>query len=68
VRHVGYAISDGEIEVGPKAIAVPLMKNRNEVIAALSIEAPRTRMTDEAVSDYVELLMREAALIQQEHR
>ena len=68
VRHLGYAISDGEIEVGPKAIAVPLMKNRNEVIAALSIEAPRSRMTDEIVSDYVALLQREAALIQQEHR
>jgi len=68
VRRVGYAISDGEIEVGPKAIAVPLMKNPNEVIAALSIEAPRTRMTDDVVSDYVELLRREAAVIYQEHR
>jgi IclR family KDG regulon transcriptional repressor len=68
VRRQGYAISDGEVEVGPKAIAVPLTKYRNEVIAALSIEAPRMRMTDEIVSDYVELLQREAAVIYQEHR
>lgn len=68
VRQQGYAISDGEIEVGPKAIAVPLLKNRSEVIAALSIEAPKSRMTDEIVSDYIALLKREAALIQQEHR
>jgi len=67
VRRTGYAVSDGEIEIGPKAIAVPLMKNRSEVIAALSIEAPRTRMTDEVVSDYVDLLKREAASIHQEH-
>ena len=67
IREAGYAISDGEIEVGPKAIAVPLMKNRDEVIAALSIEAPTTRMTDEVVSNYLELLKHEAARIYQEH-
>ena len=67
VRQVGYAISDGEVDTGAKAIAVPLMKNRDEVIAALSIEAPATRMTDEVVSGYLELLKREAALIHQEH-
>ncbi len=66
VRKLGYAVSDGEIEVGPKAIAVPLLNNRDEVIAALSIEAPTTRMTDEVVSDYLALLLREAALIQEE--
>lgn len=67
VRQLGYAISDGELEVGPQAIAVPLMKGRDEVIAALSIEAPRIRMTDEVVSNYLELLKREAAYIHQEH-
>ncbi len=66
VRALGYAISDGEIEVGPKAIAVPLLKNRNEVIAALSIEAPATRMTDEVVNTYIEYLQREADFIHQE--
>ena len=68
VQRLGYAVSDGEVEVGPRAIAVPLMKNRNEVIAALSIEAPKIRMSDEIVSDYVDLLKREAAIIHQEHR
>ncbi len=67
VRREGYAISDGEVDIGAKAIAVPLMKNRNEAIAALSIEAPTTRMTDEVVSDYLDLLKREAASIQKEH-
>ncbi|HVU13611.1 MAG TPA: IclR family transcriptional regulator [Phototrophicaceae bacterium] len=67
VRRAGYAISDGEIEVGPKAIAVPLMKNRNEVIAALSIEAPTTRVTDQVAEEYLDLLMREAAAIHQEY-
>ncbi len=67
VRQEGYAISDGEFDVGAKAIAVPLMKNRDEVIAALSIEAPATRMTDEVVREYLELLKHEAASIHQGH-
>ena len=68
VRRLGYAISDGEIDIGAKAVAVPLMKNRDEVIAVLSIEAPTTRMSDEVVHQYLELLTREVAVIQQEHR
>jgi len=67
IRRVGYAISNGEVDIGARAIAVPLMKNRDEVIAALSIEAPTTRMTDEVVSDYLDLLKREAVSIHQEH-
>ncbi len=43
------------------------MKNRDEVIAALSIEAPTTRMTDEVVGNYLELLKHEATRIYQEH-
>jgi DNA-binding IclR family transcriptional regulator len=67
VRRLGYAISEGEIEIGPKAVAVPLMNSRDEVIAALSIEAPMMRMTDQVVGEYLELLRREAILIHQEH-
>jgi IclR family transcriptional regulator, KDG regulon repressor len=67
VRRLGYAISDGEFDVGARAIAVPLMKNRDEVLAALSIEAPATRMTDEVVYQYLELLKQEATHIYQEH-
>lgn len=66
VRREGYAISDGEIDIGARAVAVPLMKNRDEVLAALSIEAPATRMTDEVASDYLALLKQEAASISQD--
>ncbi len=68
VRSVGYAVSNGEIEVGPRAVAVPLMNNRDEVIAALSIEAPATRMSDDLVTNYIALLKQEAASIHQEHQ
>jgi DNA-binding IclR family transcriptional regulator len=45
---------------------VPLKNSRDEVVAALSIEAPATRMTKSLAATYVELLMQEAALIRKE--
>jgi DNA-binding IclR family transcriptional regulator len=68
VRRDGYAISDGEIDLGARAVAVPLMKNRDEVFAALSIEGPAIRMTQEVVERCIEFLTREAAAIHREYR
>ncbi len=68
VRREGYAVSDGEVDVGARAVAVPLMKNRDEVFAALSIEGPAIRMTPEVVARGIELLTQEAALIHREYR
>ena len=65
VRRDGYAISHGEIDVGATAVAVPLMNNRDEVVAALSIEAPSTRMTDEVTQFCLNQLQREAAALRQ---
>lgn len=67
VRREGYTISNGENEVGARAIAVPVMNKRNEVVAALSIEAPATRMTDEIAARYLDLLVAEARRIRQEY-
>ncbi len=66
VRKQGYAVSDGEIDVGARAVAVPLADHRSEIVAALSIEAPASRMADDLVMHYVELLWREARVIQNE--
>lgn len=68
VRRNGYAVSDGEINVGARAVAVPLVKNRDEVFAALSIEGPAIRMTPDVVERCIELLTQEAALIHHEYR
>ena len=66
VREQGYAVSDGEIDVGARAIAVPLEDHRNEIVAALSIEAPASRMTSDVVVQYVDLLQHEAHVIHSE--
>ncbi|MBN1562210.1 MAG: IclR family transcriptional regulator [Anaerolineae bacterium] len=62
----GYAISDGEIDVGARAIAVPLRDHRNEIVAALSIEAPASRMTNEVILHYIDMLKHEARTIHHE--
>lgn len=67
VRQVGYTVSDGEIDVGARAVAVPLFNGRDQVVAALSIEAPATRMDDASVARYVGLLHQEAERIRREH-
>ncbi len=65
IRERGYSISDGEIDVGARAIAVPLWNQQGEVVAALSIEAPSSRMNDERVMDFRHLLIDEAEIIRQ---
>lgn len=65
IRSNGYAISDGEIDAGARAVAVPLRNRHDEVVAALSIEAPATRMTESMAARALELLQQEAAHIRQ---
>ncbi len=66
VRQTGYCVSDGEIDVGARAVAVPLVNRHNEIVAALSIEAPLSRMTDATVLRFLELLREEAGVINQQ--
>ncbi|MBN2470308.1 MAG: IclR family transcriptional regulator [Anaerolineae bacterium] len=65
IRQEGYCVSDGEIDVGARAIAVPLWNLRREVIAALSIEAPASRMDERRIAEYREKLAAEARAIHQ---
>ncbi len=63
VRQQGYAVSDGEIDVGARAIAVPIRDGHSTVIAALSIEGPASRMADTTLRRYLDLLRHEAHMI-----
>lgn len=63
IRERGYCVSNGEIDVGARAIAIPLTNERHETVAALSIEAPISRMDDATVQHYFKLLKQEAAAI-----
>ncbi|MCB9452754.1 MAG: IclR family transcriptional regulator [Anaerolineaceae bacterium] len=63
IRRAGYAVSDGEIDVGARAVAVPIMNRHDQVAAALSIEAPASRMDDTVLDGYIALLQDEAQVI-----
>jgi len=68
IRQQGFAVSDGEIDSGARAVAVPVYDGRDMVVAALSIEAPATRMDDAAVVAYRDLLLLEAKQIRREFK
>ncbi len=63
IREQGYATSNGEIDVGGRAVAVPILNQQGKTVAALSIEGPYFRMTDELMSEYLAYLQTEAVLI-----
>jgi len=48
VRRQGYAVCDGEMEVGVRAIAAPIFDNENRVIGSVTIVAPAERLDQRA--------------------
>lgn len=64
VRRRGYAFSDGEIDIGAYALAVPLFDRFGTVIAALSLEAPASRITPTLADDYRARLQAAAEAVQ----
>lgn len=47
VRSHGYALSDEELEIGLRSVAVPIRNGRGELIAAMSLAVSTSRMTRE---------------------
>lgn len=49
VRSRGYAISDEELEIGLRSIAVPIRNGRGDLLAAMSLSVATSRMTRDQV-------------------
>lgn len=47
IRRDGFAIDNEEMEDGVRCVAVPIFDRRNEVVGALSVSGPISRMTPE---------------------
>jgi IclR family acetate operon transcriptional repressor len=61
VRARGYAVTDEELEAGLIAFASPVFRYDGAVVAAISVSAPTSRATEEAVASAVRRCGEEAA-------
>jgi DNA-binding IclR family transcriptional regulator len=61
VRARGYAVTDEELEPGLIALAGPVFRYDGTVVAAMSVSAPTSRMTREAVANAARRCVEEAA-------
>jgi IclR family transcriptional regulator, acetate operon repressor len=63
VRQRGYATAIGELEPGLAAMAAPVRSGGGDVLAALSISGPETRLERTRIAELAPMLMREAATV-----
>jgi IclR family acetate operon transcriptional repressor len=49
IRRLGYSIDNEEMEEGVRCLAVPIFDRRKNVIGAISVSGPTTRMTPDRV-------------------
>lgn len=62
VHQQGYSISSGEFEVGIRSVAAPIFDDREQLVAAISVAAPESSLTDAFVADYVLPAIQDAAI------
>jgi DNA-binding IclR family transcriptional regulator len=63
IRHRGYAISIGEIDLGVHAVAVPVTGTDGSTLAALSLAAPEVRLPTIRIPMVVPHLQNAASLV-----
>jgi DNA-binding IclR family transcriptional regulator len=51
VRHLGYAVTNEELELGLTAVAAPVRRHDGEVVAAISVAGPSTRFSASRIDD-----------------
>ena len=61
-RALGYAILDEELEIGLRAIAVPVRDSRGQIVASMSVSASSSRVTvPQMIKEFVPVLREYAA-------
>jgi DNA-binding IclR family transcriptional regulator len=66
IRRQGYCASESEVDLGARAVAVPVADARGRVVAALSTAGPLFRMDDATVESHLELLRAGVATVGQQ--
>ena len=65
VRESGFAFDDEENEEGARCIAAPIVSHAGQVLAAVSLSAPASRMPDRQVAKVAAAVKETAAAISQ---
>jgi DNA-binding IclR family transcriptional regulator len=63
IRRQGYCDSESEVDLGARAVAVPIKDTRGRVVAGLSTAGPVFRMDDDTVDYHLTLLRSGASTI-----
>lgn len=63
VRRRGWALNDEERNQGVRAIAVPVLHYSGKAVAAVAVQGPTVRITDDRMAELAELLGQKAARI-----
>ncbi len=61
IRRVGFAFSDGEVDLGVRAVAAPVLSHGRGLVGALSLVAPAGRLSDADVPRLGALIKESAA-------
>lgn len=51
IRRIGYAVSDQELELGVRSIAIPVQDTQGRIVAAMSLVASTARYTLESMTE-----------------
>ena len=62
IRTTGYAIDDEENEEGIRCVAAPIRNEIGEVVAAMSVSGPTTRITVEIIAESLQSRVTETAM------
>lgn len=59
IREQGYAVDDEEVEVGGRCVAAPLRNKDGNVIAAISVMGPTTRIRQKDLNEIAKIITEE---------
>ena len=62
VRKNGYAVDDEENEMGVRCVAAPIRNEADQVVAAISVSGPTTRIAIEKINDSLKSRVTETAM------
>jgi IclR family transcriptional regulator, KDG regulon repressor len=63
IRQRGCAIEDEESEIGMRCIAAPIRNDAGEVVAAVAVAGPASRLSKKAIADFIPHVIQSADLI-----